>query len=92
MKTNFEKITETPENLSQFIMKQYGYSQVKEDDTYFNLLQWLGWDVEENNSNTVKRDFTQKDIEIYNTVCKELQGDVSDEEMEEIEDYMDNFI
>ena len=44
MKTNFEKITEPPEVLAEFILKQYGYRQVKEDNMYFNLLQWLGWD------------------------------------------------
>lgn len=48
MKTNFEKITKSPEALAKFILKQYGYSQVKEDNMYFNLLQWLGWTEEEN--------------------------------------------
>lgn len=47
MKTNFEKITKSPEVLTEFILKQYGYSQVKEDNNYFNLLQWLTWDSEE---------------------------------------------
>lgn len=41
--TNFNKITESPEVLAEFVLKQYGFSQVKEGTVYFNLLQWLTW-------------------------------------------------
>jgi hypothetical protein len=47
MKTNFEKITESPESLAEFIAKQYGYSQIKEEGNYFNLLQWFKWSDEQ---------------------------------------------
>lgn len=50
MITNFEKVTESPESLAEFILKQYGYRQVKEDEHYFNLLQWLNWEVEDDNA------------------------------------------
>lgn len=61
MKTNFERITESPEKLATFILNQYGFSQVRENEMYFNLLQWLGWDnypkeveTEDCNCNTCK--------------------------------------
>lgn len=45
--SNFEKITESQEALADFILKQYGFSQVKEEGCYFNLLQWLNWSEEQ---------------------------------------------
>jgi hypothetical protein len=50
LKTNFERITETPEALSEFIKKQYGFSQVEEDGHYYNLLFWFNYseDQEDN--------------------------------------------
>ena len=50
MKTNFQEVTKSPEALAEFILKQYGYRQVKEDEYYFNLLQWLNWEVEDDNA------------------------------------------
>jgi hypothetical protein len=44
--TNFEKITQSPEALAEFILKQYGYSQVKIEGNYYNMKQWLTWDEE----------------------------------------------
>lgn len=40
----------------------------------------------------MSKEFSQKDIDVYEQVCKELQGDISDEEMEEIEEYMEYWI
>lgn len=44
--TNFENITKSPDILADFILKQFGYSQVKIDGKYYNLRQWLTWDKE----------------------------------------------
>jgi len=40
-KTNFDVITESPQKLFEFILEQYGYSQIKDYGKYFNLRWWL---------------------------------------------------